>query len=165
MYFDRLMPTRQFKRHYACFMCLFIMVLLPAGRNLKRSNLYFMHVYFKWHSAHVQKRPPLTLNHWNAAILHRALPFDLNFFCFLKKGSNFAKSWLQASLLFLITPIDFHAYMMCFTGRHLLFNSHEWPRQNFSLQYRYNVKLTSEGNNEKIWIRGLSVDPIPNSPN
>ena len=26
------------------------------------------------------------------------------------------------------------------------FNSHEWPRQNFSSQYRYNINQTSDGN-------------------
>ena len=29
------------------------------------------------------------------------------------------------------------------------FNSHEWPRQNFSLQYQYNVNQTSDENKEK----------------
>ena len=33
-----------------------------------------------------------------------------------------------------------------------LFNAytfHEWPRQNFSLQYQYNIKQTSDENKEK----------------
>ena len=30
----------------------------------------------------------------------------------------------------------------------LPFNSHEWPRQNFSLQYQYIIKQTSDENNE-----------------
>ena len=29
------------------------------------------------------------------------------------------------------------------------FNSHEWPRQNFSLQYQYSVNQTSNENKEK----------------
>ena len=29
------------------------------------------------------------------------------------------------------------------------FNSHEWPRQNFSLQYQYNIKQASDENKEK----------------
>ena len=29
------------------------------------------------------------------------------------------------------------------------FNSHKWPRQNFSLQYQYNIKQTSDKNIEK----------------
>ena len=29
------------------------------------------------------------------------------------------------------------------------FNSHEWPRQNFSLQYQYNIDQTSDENKEK----------------
>ena len=35
----------------------------------------------------------------------------------------------------------------------------------FSLQYLYNIKQTSDENKEKISIRGLLVDPIPNSQN
>ena len=31
-------------------------------------------------------------------------------------------------------------------------NSHEWPKQNFSLQYQYNIKQTSD-ENEKIYIK------------
>ena len=30
-----------------------------------------------------------------------------------------------------------------------LFNSHEWPRQNFSLQYKYNIMQTSDENKYK----------------
>ena len=37
-------------------------------------------------------------------------------------------------------------------------------RQNFSLHYQYNIKQTSN-ENKKISIRGLLVDPTPNSPN
>ena len=29
------------------------------------------------------------------------------------------------------------------------FNSHEWPRQNFSLEYHYNVSQMSDENKEK----------------
>ena len=29
------------------------------------------------------------------------------------------------------------------------FNSHEWPRQNFSLQYQNNIQQTSDENKEK----------------
>ena len=29
------------------------------------------------------------------------------------------------------------------------FNSHKWPRQNFSLQYQYNIDQTSDENKEK----------------
>ena len=32
------------------------------------------------------------------------------------------------------------------------FNSDEWPRQNFSLRYRYNVKETSDENKEKYQL-------------
>ena len=30
-----------------------------------------------------------------------------------------------------------------------LFHFHEWPRQNFSLQYQYNIKQKSDKNVEK----------------
>ena len=43
------------------------------------------------------------------------------------------------------------------------FNFNDTPRQNFSLQNQYNIKMTSIGNLEtNIWIRGLLVDPITN---
>ena len=32
------------------------------------------------------------------------------------------------------------------------FNSHEWPRQNFSSQYPYNIKQTSDKNKEKYQL-------------
>ena len=35
------------------------------------------------------------------------------------------------------------------------FNSHEWPRKNFSLRYQYNIKQTSNENNEKILTGGF----------
>ena len=31
-------------------------------------------------------------------------------------------------------------------------NSHEWPWQNFSLQYQYNIKQTSDENKEKYQL-------------
>ena len=31
-------------------------------------------------------------------------------------------------------------------------NSHEWPRQNFSLQYQYNIKQTSDENKDKYQL-------------
>ena len=30
------------------------------------------------------------------------------------------------------------------------FNSHKWPRQNFSLQYQYNINQISDENKENI---------------
>ena len=33
------------------------------------------------------------------------------------------------------------------------FNSHEWPRQNFSLQYQYNVNQVSYENKENYQFR------------
>ena len=33
---------------------------------------------------------------------------------------------------------------------HKPFNSHEWPRENFSLQYQYNIKQTSDESKENI---------------
>ena len=38
-------------------------------------------------------------------------------------------------------------YSLC-----LPFYSHEWPRQNFSLQYQYNIKQTSDENKEKYQL-------------
>ena len=32
------------------------------------------------------------------------------------------------------------------------FNSYEWPRQNFSLQYHYNIKQISDENKEKYQL-------------
>ena len=32
------------------------------------------------------------------------------------------------------------------------FNSHRWPRHNFSLQYQYNIKQTSYEDKEKYWL-------------
>ena len=32
------------------------------------------------------------------------------------------------------------------------FDSHEWPRQNFSLQNQYNIKQTSDNNKEKYQL-------------
>ena len=33
------------------------------------------------------------------------------------------------------------------------FNSHEWPRQNFPLQYQYNISQRSDENREKYKLR------------
>ena len=33
------------------------------------------------------------------------------------------------------------------------FNFHEWPRQNFSLQYQYNVNQVSDENKENYQFR------------
>ena len=41
----------------------------------------------------------------------------------------------------------------------------ERPRQNFSLQYQYNIKQTNDENKEKYQLGDYLVDPIPNSPN
>ena len=37
------------------------------------------------------------------------------------------------------------------------FNSHEWPRQNLSLQYQYNIKQTSDENEEKYQLRDYEL--------
>ena len=34
----------------------------------------------------------------------------------------------------------------------LPFNSHEWPRQNFSLQYQHSIKQTSDENKEEYQL-------------
>ena len=54
----------------------------------------------------------------------------------------------------------FHNQVACLKP----FNSYEWPRQNFSLLYLYNIMQTSD-ENKKISIIGLLIDPILNSPN
>ena len=41
------------------------------------------------------------------------------------------------------------------------FHSHKWPRQNLSLQYQADKWWEWR----KISVKGLWVDPIPNSPN
>ena len=38
----------------------------------------------------------------------------------------------------------------------LTFNSHEWPRHNFSLQYQYNTKQASDENQEKYQLGIIS---------
>ena len=40
-----------------------------------------------------------------------------------------------------------------------LFSTNEWPRQNFSLQYQYNIKLSNELRIKKNINMGLAVDP------
>ena len=37
-------------------------------------------------------------------------------------------------------------------GRSALFNSYEWPRQNFSSQNQYNIKQNSDENKEKYQL-------------
>ena len=53
----------------------------------------------------------------------------------------------------------FHNQVACLKP----FNSYEWPRQNFSLLYLYNIMQTSD-ENKNISIMGLQIDPILNSP-
>ena len=55
-------------------------------------------------------------------------------------------------IIFNFLPFHVEIKILC----HLLdlifaspFNSHEWPRQNFSLQYQYNINQISDENNEK----------------
>ena len=38
-----------------------------------------------------------------------------------------------------------------------LLNSHEWPRENFSPQYPYNLKPTSDENKEKYQERDYQL--------
>ena len=39
----------------------------------------------------------------------------------------------------------------------LTLNSHEWPRQNFSLLYQHNIKQTSDENREKYQLGDYKV--------
>ena len=47
----------------------------------------------------------------------------------------------------------------------LTYNSHQWPRQNFSLQYQNNIKQLSDENKDKYNPGEFLVDPIQNSLN
>ena len=50
--------------------------------------------------------------------------------------------WPTKTCLFFLKRISFQILSWPF-------NSHEWPRQNFSLQYRYNINQISDENREK----------------
>ena len=39
----------------------------------------------------------------------------------------------------------------------LILYSHEWPRQNFLLQYQYNIKQTSDENKEKYQLGDYKI--------
>ena len=41
----------------------------------------------------------------------------------------------------------------CSFNRYYPFNSHEWSRQNFSLQYQYHLNQISDENKEKYELR------------
>ena len=47
----------------------------------------------------------------------------------------------------------------------LTFNFREWSRENFSVQYQYNIKQTGDEKMHQISIFRLLGDPIPNSVN
>ena len=36
----------------------------------------------------------------------------------------------------------------------IMLNFHKWPRQNFSIQYQYNIKQTSDENKEQLYQLG-----------
>ena len=40
--------------------------------------------------------------------------------------------------------------------KHTFINSHEWPKQNFSIQFHYNIKQTSDENEENINLEIIS---------
>ena len=60
------------------------------------------------------------------------------------------------SVILLLVIMDFVCTTIPYTCIILIkknpFNSDEWPRQNFSLRYRYNVKETSDENKEKYQL-------------
>ena len=66
---------------------------------------------------------------------------------------NFSESW---------TSLEKRRGLGC---KGLTLNSHKWPRENFPLQYQYNIKQTNDENKEKYQLGDYLVDPIPNSPN
>ena len=43
----------------------------------------------------------------------------------------------------------------------LILYTHEWPRQNFSLQYQNNIKQTSDENEEMYQLGDVLDNPIP----
>ena len=62
---------------------------------------------------------------------------------------------MQYSVILLLVIMDFFCTTIPYTCIVLIknpFNSDEWPRQNFSLRYRYNVKQTSDENKEKYQL-------------
>ena len=73
---------------------------------------------------------------------------------------QFFKLQLQRNQYRRIVPFPFQLILFpwacrvpaCVLSVLLPFNSHEWPRQNFSLQYQYNFKQTSDENKEKYQL-------------
>ena len=75
-------------------------------------------------------------------------------------------------------PITWPIYQFCFnspqskpaaahsiTAQYWPFTSHEWPRQNFSLPYRYNINQIGDENKEKCMIEDFLPGLVPNSQN
>ena len=62
----------------------------------------------------------------------------------------------------MIVRLIFFSYIL--TDEHIIIqplNSHEWPRENFSLQYQYNIKQTSHENKEKNINNGIISSSNP----
>ena len=79
---------------------------------------------------------------------------------FCSKHNTLTSSSLQSEPL----PLESSALTMR-PLRLLTLYSHEWPRQNFSLQYKYNIRQTGDENKEKYKFEDFLVDPVPNSQN
>ena len=51
---------------------------------------------------------------------------------------------------------DGQNYLYWSKQKHTFINSHEWPKQNFSIQFHYNIKQTSDENEENINLEIIS---------
>ena len=71
-------------------------------------------------------------------------------------------------------PITWPIYQFCFnspqskpaaahsiTAQYWPFTSHEWPRQNFSLPYQYNINQIGDENKEKYKTEDFLPGPVP----
>ena len=54
--------------------------------------------------------------------------------------------------LFITIESHFHPRILPTPNPHLTLNSHEWPRQNFSLQYQYTIEQTIDEKKEKYQL-------------
>ena len=54
--------------------------------------------------------------------------------------------------LFITMESYFHPRILPAPNPHLTLSSHEWPRQNFSLQYQYTIEQTIDEKKEKYQL-------------
>ena len=82
-----------------------------------------------------------SLRSWNKFKTKSALCDSLQGKNSIAGTKNFSKTFPHRKKLFVIATY--------FRDLLLPFNSHEWPRLNFSLQYQYNINQMSDENKEK----------------